>query len=201
MLLGFLGLSDAMAAAPSVQARYVTFTGVTSNSVTVSWLNGNGDGRVLILEAGAQPGTTVNVPIGVGNATNNAWVWNAQANLTGFTGTRINDAGALNATGAGYVMYKGNGRTVTLTGLNPATQYSVKVIEYNNVGVAIDLNTAAGVPSNPRDFTTANAVATVNAPTALAATSVGPVATLTWNQAAGHTATTSYYLTIEKKTN
>jgi hypothetical protein len=33
----------------------MNFSNITSNSMTVNWTNGNGDGRVLIMRAGGAP--------------------------------------------------------------------------------------------------------------------------------------------------
>ena len=41
--------NDAMGAAPSRQARYISFSTVTSTSFTVSWLNGNGAQRMVVV--------------------------------------------------------------------------------------------------------------------------------------------------------
>jgi CubicO group peptidase (beta-lactamase class C family) len=40
---------------PSQNASNITFSNVGQNSMTVNWINGNGDGRVLIMRAGGAP--------------------------------------------------------------------------------------------------------------------------------------------------
>jgi hypothetical protein len=40
---------------PTQNASAMNFSNITSNSMTVNWTNGNGDGRVLIMRAGGAP--------------------------------------------------------------------------------------------------------------------------------------------------
>ncbi len=187
-LLMVFAVNQMWAAAPTNQAKYVAFSSVSSSSATISWLNGNGNGRIVLLKAGGDP--TVPNFDGGGGVTDllNNYTWVADNDLTVYSGnTMPEDA-------ANRVIYKGTGatRTVNVTGLAAATTYHIMVIEYNNNGVVIDINTAAGT-MNPRSFTT---TASVNAPITPTATVAGPIINMGWSWGTGHTNATEYDISI-----
>jgi len=94
---------------PSTQVTNATFA-AWSTSSAVSWTNGNGSRRVVVLS---------DVP-GIVDPTNG-------------NGPALVAAAAYVGTGQ-QIVYDGTGTTVTVTGLLPATNYYVKVYEYLRCG-------------------------------------------------------------------
>ena len=97
---------------PSVQASNVTFSLVTGTSMTVNWTRGTGGDGVIVLmkSASAITGTPA-------DGTFSTYA----ANPVFGTGTLITD---------GYVVFKGAGNSVAVTGLAGGTTYHVAVFEY-----------------------------------------------------------------------
>ena len=46
---GYSGMQDAFAAAPTTQAKSVAFSSITAGGAKISWINGNGTGRVVVV--------------------------------------------------------------------------------------------------------------------------------------------------------
>ncbi|MCE9613423.1 MAG: autotransporter-associated beta strand repeat-containing protein [Lentisphaerae bacterium] len=100
-----------LAAEPTVPSSNLVFSAVTNTQMTVSWQPGDGANRLLV----ARVGTNVtSVPL-------DATVYAADA---------IHSNGAAIAAGV-YAVYNGNGTSVTVTGLMPATPYAFGLFEYN----------------------------------------------------------------------
>lgn len=96
---------------PSTPADSVSFTSVTSNSANITWVNGDGAGRLVVMREGA--------PV-------------AAFPVDGQTYTASSNYGdPASALGSGFVVYDGSGNNVSVTGLNPGTTYHVAVFEYN----------------------------------------------------------------------
>jgi hypothetical protein len=90
--------------APTLQASNIQFENLTDNSVALSWTNGNGDGRVVII-----------------NTTNN---FTAPSNFSNPTASTV-------YTGGQQVIYNGNGNgPIVVTGLSHSTTYWFKVYEF-----------------------------------------------------------------------
>jgi CubicO group peptidase (beta-lactamase class C family) len=89
---------------PTQNASAMNFSNITSNSMTVNWTNGNGDGRVLIMRAGGVPNK---FPL---DGTDYA----PQADLG--DGNRV--------------VYSGTGNNATLSNLNGNTNYQFRLYEY-----------------------------------------------------------------------
>lgn len=164
---------------PSTQARYLTFSNIHANDATVSWVNGNGGHRIVVVrEDPFDPddnplnGTQYTVP-----------------NL-GFYGDPNPDLEE------GRVVYNGSGttRSFTLTNLQPGTTYYVKVFEFavgapTSPAYNVSNSVVGGTVTNPRSFMT-----TSIPPTVLAANPIGPVkAVLNWESLPG---ATSYILQV-----
>lgn len=150
---GFTGMQDAFAAAPTTQARNLTFSNITSTSATITWLNGNGTGRIVVVFPNTTSVATIDADV------DQSEDYTANADFTSGASTTLG--------GTGKVVYKGTGstRTVTVTGLAGGTTYNVKVYEYKIDGAPDpEYNENSGT-NNPRSFTTDNAVVP---PTALA---------------------------------
>lgn len=100
---------------PTVNASGMAFTNVTLNSITVNWLNGNGDKRLLIVR--------------LDSAIN-------QYPLDGIDYVANQDISLSASLGANnYIVYNGNGTSATITGLTPGKTYYFRLIEYNKNAV------------------------------------------------------------------
>ncbi len=134
-----VGLSGRVfAKEPTVNATVPTFTNITSTGFRIGWTNsGDGDQRIVLI----RQATAVNgVPA-------DATTYNANAAFA--TGSLI---GTDN-----YVVYKGSGNFVQITGLEPNKLFHISIIEFNGlpgtenyrttglVGSATTLNSPAGL--------------------------------------------------------
>lgn len=157
-----------MYAEPSSQAKYISISDVTSNSAKLTWINGNGGKRIVVVYSNNSY-----------TAPTDGVDYNANANW-----------GTGSVLGSGYVVYDGSGstRTVTVTGLTTGTTYYVKVYEYNDVPNDFDYNVNSAT-NNPRSFSTSIAT-----PTGLNTTNIGfNTATVNWNTVNG---ALGYLLTV-----
>lgn len=102
--------------APTTQASSFTSGAISNNSMTVGWTRGNGTGGVLVL---ARAGGAVNATPVSGTT------YTANAAFGG--GTQIGTGN--------YVVYKGTGTSVNVTGLAAGTTYHYAVYEYNTTGI------------------------------------------------------------------
>lgn len=135
-LVGLTG--RVLAIEPTANATVPTFTNITSTGFRLGWTNsGNGDQRIVLI----RPLTAVDgIPV-------DATTYNANASFA--TGSLI---GTDN-----YVVYKGSGNFVQITGLEPNKQYYISIIEFNGIpgtenyrtsgliGSATTLNSPAGL--------------------------------------------------------
>lgn len=96
--------------APSNQSANILFENIQTTEMTLSWESGNGTGRIVL---------TSTSPISEVPADNTDYLGNS---VYGTPGTELGDA---------FVVYKGNGNSVTVTGLDPATVYHFAIYEYN----------------------------------------------------------------------
>ncbi len=100
-----------LATQPTTQGNGLVFSSVTSNSFKVSWNNGNGSSRVLVIREGG----SVNA-----------------APTDGETYTASNVFGTGEETADGnFVVFTGAGNTVNVMGLDAATNYYVSLYEFN----------------------------------------------------------------------
>ncbi|MBI5354251.1 MAG: S8 family serine peptidase [Chloroflexi bacterium] len=97
---------------PAAQASGVTFTTVDATSMTVNWTRGSGTGVIVLMKAVS--------------AVNSDPV---DGTYTGYTANTAFGSGTQIGTG-NYVVYKGVGTNVTVTGLSALTTYYVAVYEY-----------------------------------------------------------------------
>ncbi|MBO9201536.1 MULTISPECIES: T9SS type A sorting domain-containing protein [Niastella] len=116
-----LNATGATAAAPSVAASNAV-TATTGNNMTLSWTNGNGENRLVVVKKGSN-------------------VLAAPADLGVYPANTVFKSGAQIAVDE-YVVYAGNGSTVTVTGLTPGDLYYYKVFEYNGNAAPV-YNTSA----------------------------------------------------------
>ncbi len=95
---------------PNTSASNISFSGVSSSQMTVSFTNGNGSSRLVISKAGADPTT---VP----------------TDQTTYSSSTTYGSGS--SIGGGYVVYSGTGSSVTITGMSSCTTYYFRVYEFN----------------------------------------------------------------------
>jgi hypothetical protein len=96
----------------------VSFSAITSNSMTVSWSAGGGDGAIVVMREGPDP---VNVDPQDGTE--------HDPGTSDFT-----DGANLGGSPANYVVFRAAGTFVNVTGLSPTTTYYVAVYEYAGSG-------------------------------------------------------------------
>ena len=99
---------------PTAAAAGLSYSNIDCSSMTLTWTNGNGAKRLVVARAGAAVAGTP--------TDQQAYAANAAFG----TGSTI----AANE----YVVYNGNGNTVTITGLSVSTTYHFKIFEYNGTG-------------------------------------------------------------------
>ena len=100
--------------APTVSPSNLTFTSVSSGSMTLNWTNGNGARRIVI----AREASAVNY---------------TPSNGTSYSGNASFGSGTPYNTD-NYVVYDGTGNSVAVTGLSSGTTYHFTVYEYNGTG-------------------------------------------------------------------
>ena len=108
--------------APNTSSKNMRFENVTPVSCTIKWTNGNGSKRVVIAKE-ATNNTIINA------MPNDSTTYNA--NPTFGIGDTMSFSNASSFIGTHYVVYNGSDSSATVTGLNPFTNYSFSVIEYN----------------------------------------------------------------------
>jgi hypothetical protein len=103
--------SQQTVSAPTTQAHSVSFSNVIGNSVRISWANGNGENRFVLARKGAPVNAT---PVDLTEYSTSS-EWGSGAHLNGDN----------------QAVSKGTGNSVTLTKLEPNTQYHFAVFEFN----------------------------------------------------------------------
>jgi hypothetical protein len=99
---------------PATQASAITFSSVAPTTMTVGWTRGDGDGVIVLMKSGS---AITGVPA---DGTYTTYTANAAYG----SGTQITDA---------YVIYKGAGTSVSVTGLTAGTTYSVAAYEFKGM--------------------------------------------------------------------
>lgn len=148
--------------APQVQATNAVANAINSSSATISWANGNGQKRIVLMKANGA--VDANPADGI----------NYTANTFFGSGTQIGSGN--------YVVFNGTGNSVTVTNLNMVNTYHIAVFEYNDFGAPVILY----LTINP-----SRAIVTLNAPqvqaTNAAANAVTPAsAAISWINGNGH---------------
>jgi hypothetical protein len=137
-------------ATPTTQANTVTFSSVSSATMTVGWTNGNGSGRIVFVKQ-ANTGTTTPVD-------NTVYT----ANSAFGSGTQIGTSGW-------YCVYSGTGTSVSISNLSGSTDYIAQVFEYNSSGSSFSYLTSSAV-NNPKAQTTTTAPTEITLGTGSSAT-------------------------------
>jgi hypothetical protein len=141
-----------LSAEPTTSATTVTFSNVTSISMTTGWTVGNGANRIVVVKAGGA-------------------VDSAPVDGTTYTASAVFGQGSEIGIG-NFVVYSGNLNSVTLTGLNPATTYHVAVYEFNGSAGTQNYRTTSPATGNR---------ATQNAPFGLQLTAANTGAFITFD--------------------
>lgn len=106
---------------PSVNLTNVTITNILSDRATISWTNGNGTGRMVVITP-----DDADLPVPQNNYfyyPYNSW------------------GQGENMLGQSYVVFAGSGNSVTVDNLSPLVKYSVWLAEYNDDGINIRYRT------------------------------------------------------------
>jgi|DewCreStandDraft_5_1066085.scaffolds.fasta_scaffold25627_2 hypothetical protein len=125
---------NTLAREPEVQSYQLAFESVTDNSFVLTFVNGNGEGRIVVIAEGEN----IDLP-------ENGKQYKASPTY-GTESTRI---------GKSFVVYDGKEvrPRVAVEGLKPATKYVVAVFEYNGEGKYRHYNTTSAL-NNQRTTTT-----------------------------------------------
>jgi hypothetical protein len=116
-------------AAPTVQASQINCTPIISNSISISWIKGNGGKRMLFIKD-----TVSGIPV--------------ISDGTTYTANTTYGLGTSDGTGW-YCVYNGTGNSLTVSGLNPTHLYRAMVLEYNGLpGSEVYNKSTAG--NNPK---------------------------------------------------
>lgn len=106
---------------PTVQVSNIKITNKTTNSLTLSWTNGNSNKRIVV-------GRKVNVP----HLPSDDSAYTANANWS--SASLIKEPTSPTSTElASRVLYNGTGNSVNITGLSADTTYYFSVFEYNDI--------------------------------------------------------------------
>ena len=155
----------ATCAAPSTQVSAINFSSVTSSSLSLNWTNGNGAGRVIIMNTA----NTFTAP------TNGS---NPSPNTTYTSGQQV----VFNGTGSG---------PITIDGLAPGNTYHFRAYEYCSPDRTYQTATET---NNPNSIAIVKAEPT-NHPTAFACgTTTSTSIPLTWADATGATTPDGYLI-------
>ncbi len=122
--------------APTTQAYSITFSNVTTTSMSISWTVGNGGRRAAFIKQ-ANTGTA------------------SPVNATTYTASTTFGSGTQIGTSGWYCVYNGTGTSVAITGLTLGTDYIVQVFDYNGVAANPTFQTATST-DNPKSQTTSS---------------------------------------------
>ncbi|HOT15367.1 MAG TPA: fibronectin type III domain-containing protein, partial [Bacteroidales bacterium] len=128
---------------PTIQAKNLTFSNISSTSITASWTRGNGSQCILFVKQ-----TNSGTASPVNNTT-------YSANNTFGSGSQIGTSGW-------YCLYKGTGKSVVVNGLTPGTTYQFMTCEFNGSN-GFEKYLTSTTSGNPAVQTTITATPTIQA--------------------------------------
>lgn len=154
--------SAATVGAPQVQAANAVANAINAGAATISWVNGSGHKRIVLMKA--------NGAVDANPADGILYT----ANTFFGSGTQVGSGN--------YTVFNGTGNSVTVTNLNLANTYHVAVFEYNDFGAP----TILYLTINP-----SRAIVTLNAPQVQASNAAANAVTIGsagigWNNGNGH---------------
>jgi hypothetical protein len=115
--------------APTTGASAITISNVRPDSLTLSWTNGNGEGRIVVAR-----------PL--------AYISSAPEDWKAYKADNIFGAG--DSTGIqNFVVYNGTGSSVTVAGLDSLTDYIFTVFEYNGNAMHVKYGAGASIGGIP----------------------------------------------------
>ena len=119
--------------APGTQVNNISFSSVTSSSMTISWTNGSGAARAVFMKEGT--GTITNPTNGTTYSASNNWA---------SKGTQLETSGY-------YCIYNGTdlSGSVSMSNLASSTTYMVQAFEYNGSGLTSQYLTSTAT-DNPK---------------------------------------------------
>jgi hypothetical protein len=120
------------AAEPTTEASASSFPTIACNAMDISWTNGDGANRIVVMSLAAVVGTPTD--------------------LTSYTANTVFGSGAPIAANE-YVVFNGAGTAVSVTGLVASTTYHIAIYEYNGVGTNCDENYLITTPHANSDVT------------------------------------------------
>lgn len=149
MLVCLLSVSnqvEVFAGKPGTNSRSITSSNIEQTSATVTWLNGNGTGRLVVVYTGNVTEDDVDAIIADGT------IYTGNSNFSTTGSSVLID----NTNGRAVAVYRNTGstRTVNITGLSAGTEYNVKAYEYKNDGGIDPEYNENGGTRNPASFTT-----------------------------------------------
>jgi hypothetical protein len=107
---------------PTINSSNLVISSITNTSMTLNWTVGNGIGRIIVAK---QLNLATSIPVsGVIYSPNSIF---GQGSLVGTNN---------------FVVYNGNGNTVTITGLSINQSYQFSIYEYNGIGSSINYLTS-----------------------------------------------------------
>jgi gliding motility-associated-like protein len=117
-------------AEPTTQASNIVFSNVTAGQITMSWTNGNGSKRLVLVKQGSA-------------------ISSNPSDLTTYTANTTFGSGSQIGSG-NYVVFNSTGNSVTVTGLTEGNTYFVRVYEYRGTAGSENYKvaTATGNPAS-----------------------------------------------------
>ncbi len=134
------GAQTIVANEPASHATAMLFTDVQTVQMTVSWANGGGENRIVVVK----PGTST------------SWT---PSDGTAPSGVNVDFSAATDQGSGNKIVYSGLGTNVTITGLSVGTTYAVTVFEYNGTGTHVNYYTN-GMPLSGTQMTACPAAPT-----------------------------------------
>jgi hypothetical protein len=151
---------------PTTQASNVSFSVISSTSLTAAWTIGNGSSRIVFINQ-TSSGTA-----------------SPAADIT-YTANPAYGSGAQIGTSGWYCVYNGTGTSINITNLAPSTTYRVMVCEYSGTAGTEQYNTNAAT-NNPNNVTTDFAAPTIQASNLLVGNILMTSLNLSWTRGNGN---------------